>query len=376
MAQLRDVWFVEEPERTDGEPTLEVLEVMKGVRVCRPRLPDAGAVGFHPDQEPVLEELLASALAAAEVKDFVAWVYTPMAIHLALALEPKAIVYDCMDELSAFLHAPPELLALERELLVHADTVFTGGQSLYRAKRDRHADVHCFPSSVDVRHFARARIAPDSSHQRDLPHPRLGFFGVIDERMDLEIVRALAEAHPDWQIVLVGPVVKIDPATLPTAGNVHYLGQRPYSELPAFLAGWDVCLMPFAMGTATRFISPTKVLEYMAADRPIVTTPITDVVDPFAEIVYVGLDPASFVSACVRALAATAEERVVRRADAERVLAHTSWDDTVRRMDEIVRRLTGARCGHDPRPGPGAGSGADRAQCGLSPRRGRDAGRA
>lgn len=345
MAQLRDVWFVEEPERTDGEPTLEVLEVMKGVRVCRPRLPDAGAVGFHPDQEPVLEELLASALAAAEVKDFVAWVYTPMAIHLALALEPKAIVYDCMDELSAFLHAPPELLALERELLVHADTVFTGGQSLYRAKRDRHADVHCFPSSVDVRHFARARIAPDSSHQRDLPHPRLGFFGVIDERMDLEIVRALAEAHPDWQIVLVGPVVKIDPATLPTAGNVHYLGQRPYSELPAFLAGWDVCLMPFAMGTATRFISPTKVLEYMAADRPIVTTPITDVVDPFAEIVYVGHDPASFVSACERALAATAEERVVRRADAERVLAHTSWDDTVRRMDEIVRRLTG-----EPRP--------------------------
>jgi UDP-galactopyranose mutase len=340
MAAFRDVWFVEEPERTDGEPTLEVQEVMKGVRVCRPRLPDFQAFGFRPEQEPVLEKLLASALAAAEVKEFVAWLYTPMALHLALALEPKAIVYDCMDELSAFLHAPPELLAMERELLVHADTVFTGGQSLYRAKRDRHADVHCFPSSVDVRHFARARTVPDSSHQRDLPHPRLGFFGVIDERMDLDVVQALAAAHPDWQIVLVGPVVKIDPATLPTAENVHYLGQRPYSELPAFLAGWDVCLMPFAMGPATRFISPTKVLEYMAADRPIVTTPIADVVDPFGEIVYVGHDAASFVAACERALGASREERATRRAHAEWVLAHTSWDDTVRRMDEIVRRLT------------------------------------
>ena len=352
MAALRDVWFVEEPERTDGEPTLEVQEVMKGVRVCRPKLPDAGAIGFLPDQEPILEKLLASALAAAEVKDFVAWAYTPMATHLALALEPKAIVYDCMDELSAFLHAPPELLAMERELLVHADTVFTGGQSLYRAKRDRHADVHCFPSSVDVKHFARARTAPDSSQQRDLPHPRLGFFGVIDERMDLEIVRALAEAHPDWQIVVVGPVVKIDPATLPTAGNVHYLGQRPYSELPAFLAGWDVCLMPFAMGPATKFISPTKVLEYMAADRPIVTTPIADVVDPFSEIVYTGYDAASFIAACERALTATREERAIRRSHAEWVLAHTSWDDTVRRMDEIVRGLTGEPLpARAPRPG-------------------------
>ncbi len=340
LSALRDVWFVEEPERTAGEPVIDVEEVAPHLRVCRPKLPDAGPFGFRPEQEETLGKLLATVLAEADVKDFVAWLYTPMATHVALALEPHAIVYDCMDELSAFLHAPPELLALERELLAHADTVFTGGQSLYRAKRDRHGNLHCFPSSVDVPHFARANSTPESPDEVGLPHPRLGFFGVIDERMDFDIVRTLARARPDWQIVLVGPVVKIDPSTLPIETNIHYMGQRPYEQLPSFLAGWDLCLMPFAIGPATRFISPTKVLEYMAADRPIVTTPITDVVEPYEDIVYVGEDPASFVAACARALAAPPEERAVRRNRAAWVVQHTSWDDTVHRMDEIVRRLT------------------------------------
>jgi len=340
MASRRDVWFIEEPLRTDGAPSIGVEEVLPGLRVCRPRLPDAGPSGFRPEQEEDLEKLIAPVLATAEVKDFVAWLYTPMATHLALALEPRAVIYDCMDELSAFLHAPPELLALERELLVHADAVFTGGQSLYRAKRDRHASVHCFPSSVDVDHFARANTTDESPYLRGLPHPRLGFFGVIDERMDLELVRAVACAHPDWQILLVGPVVKIDATTLPTEGNIHYLGQRPYGELPSFLAGWDLCLMPFAMGPATRHISPTKVLEYMAADRPIVTTPIADVVEPYGDIVYVGDDGPTFVAACERALAAGPDERAERREQAAWVLHHTSWDDTVARMDAIVRRVS------------------------------------
>ena len=200
------------------------------------------------------------------------------------------VVYDCMDELSAFDHAPPALLAREQELLDRADLVFTGGPSLYRAKKDRHPDVHCFPSSVDAAHFGQARPDADAplaapADQRDVARPRLGFFGVIDERLDRNIVATLAAARPEWQVVMVGPVVKIDPADLPHDDNLHWLGGKTYDELPAYLAGWDVCLLPFAQNRSTEFISPTKTLEYFAAQRPVVSTPITDVAEPYGEIV-------------------------------------------------------------------------------------------
>jgi UDP-galactopyranose mutase len=231
-----------------------------------------------------------------------AWLYTPLALPLARMLTPDATVYDCMDELSLFLGAPPELLARETELLEYADVMFTGGPSLFRAKQKRHPNVHCFPSSVDAEHFrlrdSTGREVSEAEDQAELSHPRLGFYGVIDERLDLGLIDVLAQAHPEWEIVLVGPVVKIDPATLPRRPNIHYLGQRTYEELPRYLAGWDVCLLPFARNDSTRFISPTKTLEYMAAELPIVSTPITDVAEPFEEIVYLGNSPQEFIAGC------------------------------------------------------------------------------
>jgi UDP-galactopyranose mutase len=273
---------------------------------------------------------------------FAAWLYTPMAVDLVQELGPRAIVYDCMDELSAFKDAPGDMAAHERELFRCADAVMTGGPSLFAAKKDLHPNVHCFPSSVDVAHFGLAPHLRDADEQAALPHPRLGFYGVIDERMDLGILEALATSHPEWQIVLVGPVVKIDEASLPRHPNLHYVGQRAYGDLPAFLSGWDLCLIPFARNQATRYLSPTKSLEYMAADRPIVSTPIQDVADLYRDIVFLGDGPEAFVRACERALDMPAKERADRRARARQVLRNTSWDETAKKMEAILHRLADA----------------------------------
>jgi UDP-galactopyranose mutase len=340
LAERRDVLFVEEPVTNGAVAGLEVMRVAPRIRVVQPHLPIDGP-GFGPRQERILSAQLRRFLEREGWERFAAWLYTPMAVSLAQELGPCAIVYDCMDELSHFLHAPGEILDRERELFECADTVFTGGPSLYEAKKRFHPYVHCFPSSVDVKHFASASSIPDAREQARLPRPRLGFFGVIDERMDLDILRHLATERPQWTFVLVGPVAKIERAQLPWGPNLRYMGQQPYHDLPGYLAGWDVCLMPFAKNEATRFISPTKVLEYMAADRPIVSTSIEDVASPYGDIVFVGDGPEGFLEACDRALAQTDVDRAARRARAREVLAGTSWDETVDRMDAILRRVAG-----------------------------------
>jgi UDP-galactopyranose mutase len=337
LAAKRPVLFIEEPELDrEGQPRWERSNPHPNVTVLTPRTP-IEVSGFHADQLRALEPLIAELSSELADTALLAWLYTPMALPLAEALGPDAIVYDCMDELSLFLGAPPELLSREAALLECADVVFTGGPSLYRAKRARHPNVHCFPSSVDAAHFRQAREGvAEAEDQAGIPHPRLGFFGVIDERLDLPLLDAVAQAHPEWQIVLVGPVVKIDPASLPRRPNIHSFGQRSYEELPRYLAGWDVCLLPFARNDATQFISPTKTLEYMAADLPIVSTPITDVAEPYGDIVYLGSTPGEFIAACEAALGAGAEERAEQAAQMRRVLAGTSWDVTVRAMEKLL----------------------------------------
>ncbi len=344
MAQSHSVVFIEEPVFDESAPPyFERTSPETNVTVWRPHTP-VNAGGFDERQLPHLQHLVQQMLREEGIDNYIAWLYTPMALPLCEGLKPQAVIYDCMDELSAFLNAPPRLLEHEAHLLKLADVVFTGGPSLYQAKKDRHHNVFCFPSSVDAKHFATAASGMvEAADQRALAHPRLGYFGVIDERIDTGLLRSLAEAHPEWQIVMVGPVVKIDPAVLPRNPNIHYFGQRTYSELPSYIAGWDVCLLPFARNASTRFISPTKTLEYMAAERPIVSTPITDVAEPYGEIVYLGERPEAFVSACERALAAPAAERAARRAKMREVLSRTSWDRTVRSMQEEIRKAIDKR---------------------------------
>jgi len=339
------VFYVEEPDPDpSGTPRWERSEPQRNVTVYRPRTRSL-APGFHPEQLTELAALMPELRAdlGSNGRNAVAWLYTPLALPLVDALEPSAIVYDCMDELSLFAGAPPELLERESALLGRADVVFTGGPSLYRAKRGRHGNVHCYSSSVDAEHFGRARprrpagVRPgEPVDQADLPHPRLGYYGVLDERLDLGLLAAMADAHPEWQLVLVGPVAKIDHTALPRRPNLHYFGQRSYGELPAYLAGWDVCLLPFALNDSTRFISPTKTLEYMAAERPIVSTSITDVAEPYSDIVYLGDGSEAFIAAAEAALSQSNEERTRRVARMREVLARTSWDRTAAEMERQV----------------------------------------
>jgi UDP-galactopyranose mutase len=260
-----------------------------------------------------------------------------MALEFSRHLTPAVTVFDCMDELAAFAGAPREMKEREAEMLRRADVVFTGGQSLYEAKKDRHSDVHCFPSSVDVTHFAQARSAQDPGDQAGIPHPRLGYCGVIDERMDLALIEGIAKARPDWQIVMVGPVVKIDPNTLPKLPNIHYLGGKKYNELPHYLGGWDVAMLPFAHNDSTRFISPTKTPEYLAGGKPVVSTSITDVVRPYGEMKLVRIADTveEFVAAAEAAMSIDVKNGTWR-STVDAMLSQMSWDLTWQKMSWLI----------------------------------------
>ena len=375
LAQHYRILFVEEPVFDAGPAFIEQSSPVPNLTVCRPHTSSQSA-GFHDDQIPPLQPLLAALLGAGEQP--IVWFYTPMALPLLHQLHPSLVVYDCMDELAAFKNPPKQLLQRETALLNLADLVFAGGPSLYQAKRERHANAHCFPSSVDVRHFEQA-LDRSLSHplQHDIPHPRLGFYGVIDERFDIGLTEALADANPQWQLVLVGPVIKIDPASLPRRRNIHYLGQQSYADLPAFLAGWDVCLLPFALNEATRFISPTKVLEYMAAQLPIVSTPIADVAQPYGHVVAIAADSASFVAACQSALTQDGPAHAAMLATMRDIVAGTSWDVTADAMRKLLettpQRRAAARFEASGEAAPGsarvnplrAQSGAQRVQTAI-----------
>ena len=287
--------------------------------------------------EAALRDLLNMLIDTAIPVDPVLWFYTPMMLGFADRVRAETIVYDCMDELSAFAFADPLLVEREAELIRRADVMFTGGYSLYEAKRARHDAIHPFPSAVDVPHFAAARgTVTEPADQAGIAGPKLGFYGVIDERVDLALIDALAVARPDWQIVMIGPVVKIDAATLPRRANIHWLGGRHYDELPAYLSGWSVALMPFAINEATRFISPTKTPEYLAAGRPVVSTPIVDVVRHYGAIdaVAVAADAAGFIAACEAAIAMPTGGARLREAD--NLLAAISWDRTFAAMKQAI----------------------------------------
>ena len=335
-ARERAVYFVEEPVfESRLTPMLDISPRKEGVSVVLPRLPEDTSAA---ERTACLEALVCEFVRSRVNRRYVLWYYTPMALAFSRNLKPVSVVYDCMDELSHFKHAPPELSRLEEELFQVADVVFTGGISLYEAKRNRHPNVHPFPSSVDVAHFAQARrIRTDTEEQAPLPRPRIGYAGVVDERFDIALVRGIAQQRPDWRLVMVGPVVKIDPAVLPRLPNIHYLGAKPYSELPRYMAGWDVALLPFARNDATRFISPTKTPEYLAAGRRVVSTSIRDVVRTYGESGLVRI--ADDAPDCVRAIEACLRDGCSQEqwhARADELLARTSWDKTYAEMWRLI----------------------------------------
>lgn len=340
----RRVFYVEEPHFDAGSPHLDIDQIDGGLHVAVPHLPPGTSQAAA---ERMQQDLLYGLVTRAKLNSPLLWLYTPMAVKIARQISAVGCVYDCMDELSNFHGAPAELREREDELFRMADVVFTGGHSLYEAKRSRHPHVFAFPSSVDFEHFERARAPlPEPPDQATIPRPRVGFFGVIDERLDLDIVDGIAEQRPDLHLVFVGPVVKIDPARLPLRPNIHWLGQKQYAELPSYVAGWDVAFMPFAHNDATKFISPTKTLEYLAAGRPVVSTSIKDVVQPYGNehLVRIADEPHAFAVAIDEALAkrGTPAEDAHRRA-CDAMLAQTSWDRTWAKMHALVNEALARR---------------------------------
>lgn len=337
LARKHPIVFVEEPWHGAERSRLEIYSPCAGVQVLRMHVTGT-APGFDDMHMQAMRSMLSEYLMREGIDEYLLWFYTPMAVPLAEGLAPRGSIYDCMDELSAFAFAPPALVEREAALFEKVDLVFTGGRSLYESKRSKHDEVHCFPSSVDHEHFGQ-RDLPDHPDQAALARPRLGYYGVIDERIDLGLVAALADAHPEWQIVMVGPLAKVDPAQLPQRSNVYWMGQRRYDELPAFLSGWDVCLMPFALNASTRFISPTKTLEYLAAGKPVVSTPVTDVAAQYSAVVPIAATAAEFVAACEDILSQTQEERTLFENGAAVAVAATSWDQTARAIAQLLERF-------------------------------------
>ncbi len=334
-AKTQRVFYIEEPvfgeveqDHFKSKPTPE------GVTVITPFLKHGyGEEEVNGKLKYLLEELFE----LRTIKSYIFWYYTPMPIAYSTFFEPTLIIYDCMDELSMFKNAPASLLENEEKLFKKADLVFTGGQSLYQYKKDKHYNIHPFPSSIDKQHFSSGIGGPDPEDQASIPGKRIGFFGVIDERLDIELLEGLAKGRPDWHFIIIGPVVKIDSADLPKQENIHYLGPKSYQDLPKYLAHWDVAFLPFARNESTRFISPTKTPEYLSANVPVVSTSIADVVKPYGEmgIVNIANEPDVFIKAIEFAMAQ--KEDVEWQEKVNKFLSLNSWDLTWEKMSELIK---------------------------------------
>jgi hypothetical protein len=337
FAKHQRVFFIEEPMFHDGDEKVEIEQV-NNVHVVVPYLKHGlSEKEVHDRQRTIVNNLIAK----MHINKYISWYYTPMALPFSNHLVPELVVYDCMDELSAFKFAPPALTINEKELFKRADVVFTGGMSIYESKKDHHHNVHAFPSSIDKAHFGQARkIRKQPDDQKDIPHPRFGFFGVVDERFDIELLREVATKKPDWHFIILGPVVKIDPADLPKGENIHYLGGKKYEELPHYIASWDIATILFAINDSTKYISPTKTPEYLVAGKPVISTPIRDVVRPYGEnnLVHIVTNADEFITAAEMELAKKSRTSWLKKVD--EFLLYNSWDRTwskmVRHIEEAL----------------------------------------
>ncbi len=331
------VFVVEEPIFHDGEEKLHINKEENNLYIVIPHLQHGlDEAQIISKQASMVSQLISS----MNINKYFSWYYTPMALAFTQHLSPEMVVYDCMDELAAFKFAPVALKEQEQQLLNKADVVFTGGYSIYEAKKHRHSNIYPFPSSIDKKHFGNARkIDTDPADQADIPHPRFGFYGVIDERFDIDMIAEAAIMKPDWHFVLIGPVVKIDEATLPRFHNIHYLGGKSYNELPTYLAGWDVATIPFAMNESTRYISPTKTPEYLAAGKPVISTPIKDVVSPYSDndLVHIASNATEFVKHGETILSMPSNKEWLLKVDS--FLAGNSWDRTWGQMVKHIENV-------------------------------------
>jgi glycosyltransferase involved in cell wall biosynthesis len=328
MAESMRVLLIEEPLFNEQNNSTGNLMIMnENLHILQPNVRDIESIA------KILPTYIKNKNIAA------GWFYSAAFCPLLQALNFDTIIYDCMDELSLFKGAPSHLIEQEKYLMANADIIFTGGRSLYESKKQFHDNVHCFPSSVDKAHFEQAlhniSIPADIG---DLKGPIIGYYGVIDERIDLDLLKETAHLLPDVTFVMIGPLAKIEEADLPEASNIHYLGMKCYNELPLYLKAFDVAMMPFALNDATKYISPTKTLEYMAAQKPIISTKIADVVRDYSSCVNL-VETTDEFAQTIRNLLDRTENTNIEQQYAD-ILAKTSWDNTAKQMKSIIKLFT------------------------------------
>jgi len=349
FAENTNVYFLEEPIFTDtNEAFIVISQKKERVWVCVPHLPH----NLDENQKnESLKKLIQLFFAGKDASEFIFWYYTPMALEFSSHIKAGMTVYDCMDELAAFKFAPQNIKTLENQLLKRADVVFTGGNTLFQSKKHLHKNIHPFPSSIEKKHFLKARQKhSEPEDQVNIAGPKIGFYGVIDERFDIGLIEAVANARPDWNIILIGPVVKIDPQTLPQNKNIHFLGPKNYDQLPHYLSGWDVAIIPFLINESTRFISPTKTPEYLCGGKPVVSTPITDVIYPYGEdqLVSIANDAAGFIDAITYWLECENMGEWLTKVD--RFLLTVSWDFTCGNMWDLMLKTLAKKQAATKRP--------------------------
>jgi hypothetical protein len=330
------VFYIEEPEfeETTTEPELSIKELKKhkNLYVVNPKLPHAISKN---DANKVMQDLLSKLCYDHKVENFGIWYYSVTSIHYTTGLYPRVVVYDCTRPIRAEQHV---LIDTENELISQTDLVFTNGKTLYEAKQNWHPQVYDFPSSIDKEHFMQARIElPEPSDQEEILYPRLGLYGAIDECFDVELLRALSAHRPDWQFVLAGPIVGIDEDTLPKAENIHYLGEKPYQELPSYISGWNVALLLISTEKAAQAHAPTRTPEYLAAFKPIVSTSVPDIISPYYEmgLVNIANDVFEFEAAIESALSFNKRKEWKKTID-EFLKTH-SWDVTWQQMRHLMK---------------------------------------
>ena len=348
FSKTHQILFVEGPvpseEVTAAQVEMREVSEFPNITVLRMKMPASRWMdGAWVDKERrrLVQEVLAGPL-GLRFDSPVQWFYDPMAITaFAGHMDESAIVFDCMDQLSQFKGAPKELIRRERELLAIADVVFAGGPKIGRDKIKYNSNTHSYGCGVDIKHFAKARDKRTEvpADVASLPGPVFGFFGVVDERMDYELVAAVADAHPEGSVVIIGPMTKIDPASVPQRSNLHWLGGRDYQQLPSYVKAFDVCLMPFALNEATEYINPTKALEYMATGRPVVSTPVEDVVLQFSAVAKISSSSEDFVRLCTEA-AKQPDEAAIKRG--LMLAQRNSWESIVEAMDGHIRDVLSA----------------------------------
>jgi glycosyltransferase involved in cell wall biosynthesis len=343
LSQRHQILFVEtvapDPALEKAVARFRTTEDLPNITILRLQFPSSKwSDGKFVDQERrrLVKEYVAGP-GAGKYENPVQWFYDPMAVTaFAGQMEEILTVYDCMDELSKFKGAPPEIIQREAELLARADVVFTGGRKLFESKSQHHENCHFYGCGVDGDHFGKARSASTGvpPELAKLAKPVLGYFGVIDERLDYDLIAALADANPKGSVAMVGPVIKVEESALPRRKNIHWLGQRAYNDLPSICKGFDVCLMPFALNAATEYINPTKALEYMATGRPIVSTAVADVVRNFGTVCQIARSPDEFMKLCRDAAEKPDRKRIE---DGFKMVNENSWESIVDNLEKHIQ---------------------------------------